>query len=62
MCSFIAFNLSVVFLDNFIKPESGGNEMKHFQTKNRIIHHTTNLKEHSNIHTRYGILSKLERY
>nr|CAH7768883.1 unnamed protein product [Callosobruchus chinensis] len=54
--------VNVIFLAKFIKPSSGEEEIKHFQTKNRVIDHNTDLNIYYNDHIQNNILNKLEEF
>lgn len=53
--------VNVVFLANFIKPQTGETDIKHLQTKNRIIDHNTDLKMFED-HIKDNLLKKLEEF
>lgn len=54
--------VNVIFLGNFVKPQTGETDVKHFSTKNRIIDHNTNLKQFYNDYVKNNILDKLEDF
>lgn len=54
--------VNVIFLGNFVKPQTGETDVKHFSTKNRIIDHNTNLKQFYVDHVKNNILNKLEDF
>lgn len=51
-----------VILAKFMKPSSGEEEIKHFQTKNRIIDNNTDLNLHFENHIQNNTLNKLEQF
>nr|CAI5852102.1 unnamed protein product [Callosobruchus analis] len=53
--------VNVIFLAKFIKP-SGEEDIKHFQTKNRVIDHNTDLNIYYDDHIQNNILNKLEEF
>nr|CAI5829835.1 unnamed protein product [Callosobruchus analis] len=54
--------VNVIFLAKFIKPSSGEDDIEHFQTKNRVIDHNTDLDVHYDNHIQNNILTKLEEF
>nr|CAI5858935.1 unnamed protein product [Callosobruchus analis] len=54
--------VNVIFLAKFIKPTSEEEDIKHFQTKNRVIDHNTDLDVHYDNHIQNNILTKLEEF
>lgn len=53
------FKVNVVFLANFIKPQSAETDIKHFQTKNRIIDKNTDLIIFYEEHIKDNLIKKL---
>nr|CAH7726767.1 unnamed protein product [Callosobruchus chinensis] len=62
ICKRSLLKVNVIFLVKFIKPSSGEEEIKHFQTKNRVIDHNTDLNIYYNDHIQNNILNKLEEF
>ncbi|XP_074025815.1 uncharacterized protein [Leptinotarsa decemlineata] len=54
--------VNVIFLANFMKPQTGETDIKHFQTKNRILDSNTDLKLFYDEHIKHNILTKLEEF
>nr|CAH7765442.1 unnamed protein product [Callosobruchus chinensis] len=55
-------NISEPKKPKFIKPSSGDEDSKHFQTKNRVIDHNTDLNIYYDDHIQNNILNKLEEF
>lgn len=54
--------VNVTFFGNFIKPQNGETDIKHFSTKNYTIDKNTNLKAWYIEHVKDKILTKLEEF
>lgn len=54
--------VNVVFLGNFVKPQTGETDIKHFSTKNRLIDLNTDIKQFYVDHVKTNILTKLEDF
>lgn len=54
--------VNVVFIANFVKPQNGETDLKHFSTRNNIIDRNTNLKNWYLEHVTNKILTKLEEF
>ncbi|XP_050308625.1 uncharacterized protein LOC126745018 [Anthonomus grandis grandis] len=54
--------INVIFLCNFIKPQTGEIELKHFTTKNQIVDRNTDLRKFYNDYIKTNILTKLEEF
>lgn len=54
--------VNVIFLGNFIKPQTGETDLKHFNTRNQIIDQNTNLKVWFSENVKDKLLAKLEDF